>query len=326
MTSAVGRVAAAVLAIGLVGACSPDSVNTASTAPTSEKPSGPSLDGVYTVETGPYEEYVNPMARPMDTYRVAFRSACTEKGCVATQASVGDDGRPVAGQPARIFDFIDGDWRWAGDVEGTCSNPGSEETRDARYFKSMSLTPQPDGTLTGTLVTLGGVDPCQVANHAPVRVTRVGDVDPSVQLTDPTSLAAPVASPAAALHGTYDYHYTDRMFGTELPVARATASTYCLRAGMRCETLLLLVNGEGKRDRFQVLTYADQHWTQTTGSGEVPCAPQEGVATKTVETDFPLPSPPTDPITTLTGVETTKWEGTCPAERPNDVILNRTGD
>jgi hypothetical protein len=326
MTYPAGRLAVVVAAIGLVGACTSNSATTSSPAPTSEEPTGPSLDGVYTVETGPYEEYVNPMARPMDAYRVAFRSACADKGCVATETSVGDDNRPVAGQPARIFDFIDGDWRWAGDVDGTCSKAGSEETLDGHYFKSMSLTPHPDATLSGTLVTLGGIDPCQVANHAPVMLTRVADVDPSVPLTDPTSLVAPVASPAAALHGTYDYHYTDRMFGTEMPVARATASTYCLRTGTRCATLLLHLNDEGEPERFQVLTYADQHWTQTTGGGDVSCAPQEGIATKTVVTDFPLPSPPTNPIATLTGVETTKWDGPCPTERPNDVVLNRTGD
>jgi serine/threonine-protein kinase len=257
---------------------------------------------------------------------VAFRSACGDNGCVATQSSIGNDNKPVAGEPARIFDFIDGNWRWAGDVEGTCNEGGSDATLAAQYFKSMSLSPQPDGTLTGTLVTLGGVDPCQVANHAPVRVTRVGDVDPGVLLPDPSSLKAPVASPAGALHGAYDYHYTDRKFVTELPITRARVSTYCLRTGTRCLTLLLLLTNQGRPDKFQVLTYADQHWKQTTGGGDAPCPPPGGTATKSVVTDFALPDPPTDPITKLPGVETTTWVGPCPAERGNDILLSRTGD
>jgi hypothetical protein len=324
MTSRVLRVVAAVAAAGLVGACSDPS--TTSTAPTSAKPSGPSLNGVYTVDTGPYEEYVNPKMRPADAYRVAFRSVCTDEGCVATQSAVDKDDRPLAGEPARVFDFVGGNWRWAGDVEGTCSRAGSQDALTGHYFKSMSLAPQSDGTLTGTLVTLGGTDPCQVANHAPVRVTRVGDVDPSVPLPDPTSLVAPVASPAEALRGAYDYHYTDRKFGTALPVARARTSTHCLRTGTRCVTLFLFLNADGTPEKFQVLAYADQHWTQTTGAGEAPCAPLPGTATKTVVTNFPLPTPSADPITTLRGVETTKWTAPCSAERPNDIVLDRTGD
>jgi serine/threonine-protein kinase len=326
MTSRATRMAAALMAAGLVGACTSTSSPT-STAPPSTTPPGSSLNGIYAIETGPYQEYVNPKTRPVDSYTVAFRSACTDKGCVATESSIGNDDKPAAGQPARIFDFIDGNWRWAGDVEGTCSQGGSDATLDARYFKSMSLSPQPDGTLTGTLVTLGGDDPCQVANHAPVRVTRVGDVDPGVSLPDPSSLVAPVASPAGGLHGAYDYHYTDRRFGTELPVTRARVSTYCLRTGTRCSTLLLILNDDGKPGKFQVLTYADQHWTQTTGGGDAPCTPPlGGTATKSVVTDFPLPDPPTDPIARLAGVETTKWVGPCPAERANDILLSRTGD
>lgn len=333
MRSVVSRVAASVVAVALAGACTTNSSSISSSAPISAKPSisaglfGPSLDGIYAIEMGPYQEYVDPKARPADTYTVAFRSACGGDECVATQSSVGDDGKPVVGEPARVFDFIDGSWRWAGDVDGTCTKEGSNETLTGHFFKSMSLAPQPDGTLTGTLVTLGGADPCQVANYAPVRVTRVGDVDPGVALTDPASLVATVKSPAAALHGAFDYHYTDRMFGRELAVARATVSTYCLRTGMRCATLLLFLDDAGNPHRFQVLTYADEHWTQTTGGGEQPCVPPlKGVDAKTVVTDFPLPKPVTDPMATLVGVETTKFEGGCPAERPNDVVLNRTGD
>jgi serine/threonine-protein kinase len=326
MTSCATRLTAAAMAAGLVGACTTNSSPTA-TAPPSSTPRGSSLDGIYTIETGPYQEYVNLKTRPVDSYTVAFRSACTDTGCVATESSVGSDDRPAAGQPARIFDFVDGNWRWAGDVEGTCGQSGSDATLAAQYFKSMSLSPQPDGTLTGTLVTLGGADPCHVANHAPVRVTRVGNVDPDVSLPDPSTLVAPVASPAGGLQGAYDYHYTDRKFGTELPVTRSRLSTYCLRTGTRCSTLLLLLDGDGKPGKFQVLGYADQHWTQTTGGGDAPCTPPlPGTATKSVVTDLPLPDPPTDPISRLAGVETTKWAGPCPAERANDVVLTRTGD
>jgi hypothetical protein len=325
MTSRAMLAVAAVVVAGLVGACSGPSTTT-SAPPTSATPPEPSLNGIYMVETGPYEEYVNPKTRPADSYRVAFRSACTDKGCIATQSAVDKDARPLAGEPARIFDFLDGNWRWAGDVDGTCSTAGSVDALTGHYFKSMSLAPQPDGTLTGTLITLGGTDPCQVANHAPVRVTRVGDVDSSVPLPDPTSLAAPVASPAQALRGAYDYHYTDRKFGKELPVASARASTHCLRTGARCVTLLLFLDTDGKPDKYQVLAYVDEHWTQTTGAGDSPCAPLPGTATKTVVTNFPLPAPRADPITKRTGVETTRWTAPCPAERPNDIVLDRTGD
>jgi hypothetical protein len=325
MTAHLARVAAAMVIAGLVGGCASDLSSTSPTSSTAATPPGAGLNGIYTVDIGPYQEYVNPKTRPVDTYTVAFRSDCTDAGCVATQSSVDKDNKPVPGEPARIFDFIDGNWRWSGDVDGTCSKADSPDTLAGHYFKSISLAPQPDGTLTGTLVTLGGVDPCQVANYAPVKMTRVGDVDPSPSLTDPTSVVAPVTSPAEALRGAYDYHYTDRLFGKELPVSHTRASTYCLRTGLRCLTLLLFLDDDRKPNRFQVLTYADAQWKQTTG-GDASCAPLPGTATKTVVTDFPLPQPPRDPITTLTGVETTTWAGACPADRPNDIVLTRTGD
>lgn len=326
MTSAAVRVAALVMIAGLVAGCSSDSSQESQESSTSAAQSGVSLNGVYALAVGPYQAYVGDRTQPIDTYTVAFRSACTEKGCVATQSAVGDDNEPVVGAPARILDFVDGSWRWAGEVDGTCGQDDSEDLLAGSFFKSMSLAPQPDGTLTGTLVTLGGTEPCQVANYAPVTATRV-DVDPSVALPDPAAVPAPIASPAQALHGTYDYHYTDRKFAEEMPVTRATVATYCLRTAAKCASLLLRLDDQGVAANSQVLTYADEHWRQTTEGGEEACEPPlEGVDTRTVMTDFPLPKPPTDPITTLIGVETTMWVGPCPEEHPNDVVLNRIGD
>ena len=311
---------------GLVAGCS-------SSAPTSTVPalsgpgsSGPTLNGIYSIATGPYQEYVTSKTRPVDTYLAAFASTCGATGCVATQTPVDDAKKPIQGAPSRILDFVDGSWRWSGEVDGTCVAEGSNAARPARYFKSMTLAPQSDGALTGTLVTLSGTDPCHVANHAPVTLTRVADVESNVALPDPASLPAQVSSPATGLRGAYDYHYTDRQFAKSQPVTRATVSTYCVRTGTKCVTLLLFSNAAQSPFNFQVLGYADGHWTATSDAGEEPCAPGPGADKKSVVTDFALPKPPTDPITTLTGVETTRWIGPCPAERQSDIVLNRTGD
>jgi serine/threonine-protein kinase len=326
MTPVAVRVAALVMIAGVVVGCSSDATPSSESS-TSAAPPRRSLDGVYALAVGPYQAYVGDKSQPVDTYTAAFRSACTGKGCVATQSAVGDDNKPLEGAPARILDFVDGSWRWAGEVDGTCGQDDSEEMLAGTFFKAMSLTPQPDGTLTGTLVTLGGMEPCQVANYAPVTATRLADVETGVALPDPAAVPAPTASLAQALHGTYDYHYTDRKFAQDMPVTRATVTTYCLRTGTKCASLLLRLDDQGMPANSQVLTYADEHWRQTTEGGEEACEPPlEGVDTRTVITDFPLPKPPTDPITTLIGVETTAWVGPCPEEHPNDVVLTRIGD
>jgi Protein kinase domain len=179
--------------------------------------------------------------------------------------------------------------------------------------------PPNTGPFTGTYTAdfgpdtdMGGGTP---GSPATVTFTRTGDVDVN-SLPDPANQPPRVASPAEALHGRYHLRTTYADGNThEYDYA---VRTECLRTGDRCmsdfhnpESGVPLVFGSGK-------------WTRDEET-DAPC-PSGGTSHYHFTAVFPLPQPPQDPITLLTGHGHQDQTAPCAGSWDFDDKFVRTGD
>jgi len=121
--------------------------------------------------------------------------------------------------------------------------------------------------------------------------TRIGDVDVNT-VADPNTLPPRVVSPAEALHGRYQQTVAQPN-GYKYHVDWAVA-TVCLRTGDRCMSLFHM-----PPTHAWPLIFDRGTWTYS-AEQDSPCSLGGTSHTKVVVT-FPLPQPPQDPITVLTG-------------------------
>jgi hypothetical protein len=106
------------------------------------------------VLNGPYILYFDkatadgaPSPLPRKTYWYEFQTDCSS-GCTATgdQVNTNDRSGPYHDLGGDVsLQFLDGQWIRSGQYDMTCAD-GSV----VRYMWSWTLTPQPDGSLTGT--------------------------------------------------------------------------------------------------------------------------------------------------------------------------------
>jgi hypothetical protein len=148
-----------------------------------------------------------------------------------------------------------------------------------------------------------------------VTFTRTGDTD-IASLTDPAGQPSRVVSPAEALHGRYH---------TEINIAGGSSQEYdvgvrtdCLRTGERCMSFFL-------GGSWFPLAFANGTWTENTAyEGTCPAGGTNHVIESAV---FPLPQPPQDPITLLTGNGHQEVTGNTKCQSKNfDQKFVRTGD
>ena len=170
-------------------------------APTTEDPpppDAPVLDGTYRIDKSSQLK-VNGVPTSGDAASVeywAFRSSCTSDGCVATGQGLSDMNHDAPNGNAMVFEFKNGIWKQPpGPLLKPlpCANWGTSEAT-----KSLSLTPQPDGTLKGmtTIEVIGGDCTEAASNGSPsskgtlytadATATRVGDRPQEVVLADPS--------------------------------------------------------------------------------------------------------------------------------------------
>jgi len=239
-----------------------------------------------------------------ETWRL--RSACAANGCVAT-ASTG--GR----YPAKdlVFDNVGGRW-----LAVTTSRRNCKNREDDEAWNVISLEPQPDGTMSGesTQATTNGC-----FNKRTVTFTRTADTDISL-LPDPASLAPRVVSPAEALYGGYAFE-TTYANGHTNAVNHYGVRTDCLRAGDRCISAFISTTGE------KVFVFANGTWTQNMEFDDH-CSTGGTNRTKYTAT-MPLPQPPQNPITSLTGhgyADVTTTSGSQCRSQSFDDKFSRTGD
>jgi len=238
-----------------------------------------------------------------------LRSVCSDNACVAT-ASTG--GR----YPAKelVFDNVGGRWIAVTTSRTSCANRENDED-----WNVVSLQPQPDGTMSGE-ATEASASAC--FNKRTVILARTADADISL-LPDPASLPPRVVSPAEALHGRYDevITYANGHVNRYADGVR----TDCLRTGDRCMSFFVDLKTAGG----EAYVFGNGTWTRNT-EFESACSgggTDRGTDHSKFTATLPLPQPPQDPITLLTGHGYV--ENSPPAKCPSqafDQKFTRTGD
>ncbi len=299
--AAIAAAVAVIAVVGLVvaltnrdkGARAPLS-GAASPGPSSPPASGPPpnsgpFTGTFAVDFGPMTKLDgNPVdgapAPFKETWRV--RSACGAAGCVATAITGG--GLPV---PNLVFDDVGGRWL------AVVTSPGAaHQDKDSvkcngegEWFEILSLQPRPDGSISGEWIAENA--PLICYHKRALSFTRTGDTDVSA-LPDPAAQPARVLSPAEALHGTY--HFTFSGVLTNQPFDYSV-QTECLRTGNRCMSYFYYV----PKSLANPFVFENAQWTQNSVSS-VDCT--NGSSFRAADNNvFPLPQPPQDPISKLTG-------------------------
>jgi hypothetical protein len=234
----------------------------------------------------------------------AIRSVCRPSGCVATAARTSGQTGLVS---TLVFDQLDGRWLAVGRGSYTCRNTSGEA------WGVIMLQPRPDGTFSGEYTVTTG-NSC--GHKRTVTFTRTGDVDVT-SLLDPASLPPRVVSPAEALHGHYHETIT---FASSYPGYDYdyAVRTDCLRSGDRCmsffydpNTATPLVFGGGE--------WIEDHEYDT-------ACPTGGTSHVKTLVHYPMPSPPQDPITLLTGHGRQDESGSTCTGGDMDAKFVRTGD
>jgi serine/threonine-protein kinase len=208
-----------------------------------------------------------------------------------------------------VLDKVDGRW------EGVSASPGTCEGASIENWESMSLEPQPDGTLQGEFI-VRSTNGC--ARNQPVTFTRTGDLGADRPALAPGAQPPRVVSPAQALHGRYQETdtYTD---GNRSAEVNFDIQTFCLRTGQRCLSYWL------NPDDDKILVFEQNQWVLANTSADSQCKNGES-AHREISLQYPLPQPPQNPITLLTGRGHYTVTGGCPFNSDFDSRVQRTGD
>lgn len=270
------------------------------------EPTGP-LNGTFAVAFGPP---ATPNGQPYENAQGGsetwvIESAC-RPDCVATASKV--SGSQSMGS-TMVLDQIDGRWTAVSATPGSCSNT------QADVWETMRLQQQPDGKLQGEFIVRSAPG---CARNQQVTFTRTGDAQTNVPIADAATQPARVASPAAALHGRYQETDTYTAGGRSAE-ASFDIQTYCLRTGQRC-----LSYWHNPNDT-KILNFAQNQWVLANTSADSQCQ-NGGRAHREMSLQYPLPAPPQDPITLLTGRGHYTITGDCPYNSDFESRVQRTGD
>jgi serine/threonine-protein kinase len=280
-----------------------DSSPGASQTPTALPDTGP-FTGIFTADFGPaLRSDGTPSEDAPPPYKETWRlrSVCRATGCVATAATGGQF-------PAKevVFDDVGGRWLAVANGRGECKDLDSER------WQMISLQPRPDGAMSGEWTNSSDLF-CY--SKRTVTFTRTADTDLGA-LADPASLPPRVVSPAEALHGRY-YSEISYPAGDKQEDDYAVR-TDCLRTGERCMSLFTSPDNRG-----WPLVFGNGKWTFNI-EYDAPC-PAGGTSHDRVSEVFPLPQPPQDPITLLTGHGHKESTGNCQGDDIEHKFV-RTGD
>lgn len=300
----VGRISAAtLLTASVLAGCSSQPAEDAETKEAT------SFAGTYKLELGP----VDAVDAGKDSFgdgaasaNMVVKSECVDDECVASAVFV----EPLTEMAADSFtlDFIDDRWVAVGVHPAKCGDAQTQE------FKVLELTPADDGQFNGSYTSLTDTD-CNVQRM--VRITRVGDADPSVTVPDPIAMPDRVRNRAAGFTGEYQFQLTNQADQQQVSMDRSVA-TYCVRTGERCVTVMT-----GK-DRLLTWTFDEGQWSYI-DNGPAKCA--DGRDT-TVEdsSSLALPEDAPNPITDMVGIRTMVNAAPCPSTTDYSVAATRTGD
>jgi serine/threonine-protein kinase len=267
-----------------VNASKPHNQPTATVPPPAAVPNTGPFTGTYTANFGARTDVTGKRAEgfPPATETWGLRSACPSTGCIATASRRSGQTTNLS---TLVFDNVGGRWLAVGLGSDACNNGAGEA------WVVYTLQPHPDGTIAGEYSTVVG----NCADKRTVTFTRTGDVDVN-SLPDPASQPPRLASPADALHG--HYHET-----RTYPAARQGSApteddlavrTDCLRTGDRCMSYF-----HSDNRHVVPLMFVRGKWMLDTEL-DLPCSASNTSHVKRTA-EYPLPAPPQDPITLLTG-------------------------
>lgn len=252
--------------------------------------SGP-LTGQYAADFGPELQLTDhKILNPAPT-RATFniRSACKATGCIAIAQAT--DGPTLNRQ--LILDGVDN--QWVSVHVAPSSSPaisvgmkaGCEQGLSAETWETLSLTPQPDGTLTGSYEATNSNN-CNTSRTITLR--RTGEVG-KTDIPDLNSLPARTSTSASGFRGHYRYTY--RSYASR--DVDGYVRTNCLRTGDRCMSYFV---EPGSAEPF---VFADGHWTLHYNA-PVSCGGPDGPRVR-IERDatLDLPQPTADPIDVVIG-------------------------
>ncbi len=237
-----------------------------------------------------------------DTY--AVRSACGPTGCVATAARLGGEFKLAS---TTVFDQVDGRWLAVALDSDKCRDQAAE------VWQVLILQPGPNGTLTGEY---RGESSNSCNQKRTLTFTRTGDVDVN-SLPDPAGLPPRAVSPAEALHGHY---HTKRNFGPRYGQQQEDlfVTTDCLRTGDRCMSYLYSAVSDSP------MVFGGGKWVLSLFYPETFQGCTNLYFNETAE--YPLPQPPQNPVTLLTGHGHRDQSGSCAADTDFTETFTRTGD
>jgi serine/threonine protein kinase len=283
---------------------------TRSNATPSAQPNTGPFTGTYSAALGPRLNLVGKDlqgGQPAGDETWNLRSVCAGSTCTATASRKSG----TFAHPAElVFDQI-GD-RWIAVALGTakCKN------RDAEEWNYIWLKQRPDGSLAGEWIS----DAIDCYSKRALTFTRNGDANVA-SLTDPGTLSRRVVSPAQALHGAYHSKFTITSRTVKMADEDFSVDTICLRAGDRCLSRFVVVDGTA---RYQLFIFANGAWTRNS-EYDTPC-PAGGTSHVKLSGVFPLPNPPQDPISQLSGHGFKDDSGSTCVGGTYDQVFTRTGD
>lgn len=325
---AVRLVAAAVVLATAVAGCSPNDPPPAAPSTPSVEVAQPDqmLDGAYRMDIAADQVLSSGVPTPQEpfTREYAFKSACTDTGCVAAVSRLDDDEPDAVTGPQTPMDYIGDQW-----VSATYDAFVCPDGSTGASFVVWQLSPQPDGTLEGirTVATFGSPG-CTVVLTMPITATRTGDVPADAEIDDPAAEDPVRQFAAAGLSGRYDVTSTVQTPQRGTPTKTvAEIETHCARTTNRC---LSLVSGVGS-DAAAVMPmlFADGLWTSGALWPDLPCGERADDQPPTeVLTSLQLPQPAPVPITTISGTRSTTYDfRTCQYSTYGESLsLTRTGD
>ncbi|MET0698701.1 MAG: hypothetical protein ABWY93_03470 [Mycobacterium sp.] len=320
---------AAVLALTVAMGCSPS--EPAKTDRPEAVHEGPVLDGTYRMDLDGNHLSVNgkPVHAPPAPSMFAFRSACSPSGCVATGTLLQGNDIHRAANFTVILDYVRGDWRMVTVNSFPCDDGAATDG-----ILAWVLKPGPTGSLAGTYygAHAGGVD-CAAALHAPMTMTRVGEVDPAVPVADPHTIPALAVSAPEGFRGNYKQIDTYRGPGAppstdavEIDADAVDITTMCVRNTDQCWALAAAHYG-GKTAEWP-LAFADGKWSVLRrASGHESC-PDHTTATTVLHADYLMPPPVLNPMPRLAGAETLDFNSPttpCAGSFTYSTVLERTG-
>jgi hypothetical protein len=278
------------------------------------------LNGSYRLDFDAAQQLAGGEPKPYAPFSrwFAFRSTCKATGCIATGSRLKvDDPRQLADPRfSVVLDYVRGQWETTFAEHEPCAD------QDVPVLVSWSLKPGVDNELAGIRIESSVAPGCAYNTQIPVAVTRIGDVDPSVTVADPSAQPALQPSTPNGLSGHYSGKVTNPATGaTQTRPVEITSA--CVRNTEQCRMLTTATRNDGSKV-VQAFHFADGKWATDLHQGASCNDGSTGDANSHWE--YLMPPHPKDPIAKVTGTQHQVSTGACSTTTDFELLLARTGD